>query len=75
MCTHDECMEHREISGELHHLLGLLPHQPSVLSSYAEIRNLKNIYPPVCGGRDNSKTLQIKEVLDAAMTAGDGDYE
>jgi hypothetical protein len=60
MCTHPECDEHREIDAELGRLLGLFPHQPSPLGSYAGIQTWPENGGPVA---------EIKHVLDAALQA------
>jgi hypothetical protein len=60
MCVHAKCATYRKISTELDHLLGLYPHQPSPLGSYAGIQTWPENGGPVA---------EIKHVLDAALQA------
>jgi hypothetical protein len=68
-CTHPECAEYAEARTALNMAFNVLPHQPPPLDSYAEIRSLSHVYPPGKAGRDNARTLLIKEALDAALPA------
>jgi len=70
-CEHAECAEYYKTLHELNMAFNILPHQPSPLESWADIRSLSDVYPPGCGGRDNSRTMVIKQALDAELAAGE----
>jgi len=66
-CTHQDCKAFDETRTALNMAFNILPHQPSPLETFAEIRSLSAIYPPGAAGRDNARTLQIKKALESAL--------
>jgi hypothetical protein len=72
-CEHEDCKTYYETLHALNMAFNVLPHQASPLDSYAEIRSLSDVYPPGCGGRDNARSLLIKDALESALAAGEDD--
>ena len=62
-CEHADCKTYYETFHALNMAFSIRPHQPSPLHSYDEIRS----YP------DHERSTLIKQALDAALAAGDGD--